>query len=126
MEKKESAQKFKTFLKKNVYYIIMAVCLLAIAGMITATVLLNNAQSVNQNVDEGLNEEPLPASSGEVSEKPKDDKPAEPIEDDKEKEKEGEKEEPTTAEPEPAQIVFAMPVETVDIARWTHGYGTAL
>lgn len=42
MDKKQSSQKTKNFLKKNVYYIIMAVCLLAIAAMVTVTVLINN------------------------------------------------------------------------------------
>lgn len=113
MEKKESTQKLRTFLKKNVYYIIMAVCLLAIAGMITATVLLNNAQSVNNNADNGINEEPVPTTS-DVTEKPGEKETPEPTE--KEKEGEKEKEEQTNADPKPVQIVFDTPVAAVDVA----------
>ena len=116
MEKKESTQKLKAFLKKNVYYIIMAACLLAIAAMITATVLLNDKQqSVNNAVNDGLNDV-VPAD-------------ADPAETDKEPEKENQNEqtgtenkpgesEQTTTDPEqtPTQtIVFDAPVGVVDI-----------
>lgn len=115
MEKKESTQKLKAFLKKNVYYIIMAACLLAIAAMITATVLLNDKQSVNNTVNDGLNDV-VPVD-------------ANPTETGKEQEKETQQEKPdtetkpsgseeTTTEPEqtPTQsIVFEAPVAAVDI-----------
>ncbi len=111
MEKKESTQKFKTFLKKNVYYIIMALCLLAIAGMITATVLLNKSPSVNNGnvVDNGISDGGVVPTSGDPTEKEKEG----------EKEKEDPKEEkPTEGEtnPTPSAIVFDAPVAVVDIA----------
>lgn len=52
MEKKNSSSpKFKSFLKKNIYYIIMAICLLAIAAMITVTVLSTQKQPIDVPVD---------------------------------------------------------------------------
>jgi len=56
MEKKHATKgKFKTFLKKNVYYIIMGICILAIAAMVTvAIVTKNNSTDVvgpSQNID---------------------------------------------------------------------------
>lgn len=40
MKGKGNAQKVKAFFKKNVYYIVMVVCILAIAAMITVAVVL--------------------------------------------------------------------------------------
>ena len=52
MESKHATKgKLKVFFKKNVYYIIMAVCLLAIAAMITVAVITRN----NQKSDPGIN-----------------------------------------------------------------------
>ena len=124
MEKKESAQKFKSFLKKNVYYIIMAVCLLAIAGMITATVLLNKSQSTKEGINDTL-EQVTPTTSDLTDKEKEGDKTPEPTskEDENkdketEKETEGEKEneQPTNTEPTPVAIVFDAPVAAVDIA----------
>jgi len=44
MEKKRTANTLKGFLKRNVYYIVMGICLLAIAAMITVT-LVNRAKA---------------------------------------------------------------------------------
>ena len=105
MEKKSS--KARAFLKKNVYYIIMAVCLLAIAAMITLTVLINNGvigkhENINEPNDTPAitNEEQIPVDN---TEKPVDNTPIE--------------EQPTTVEPEqkPTAIVFASPVKTATI-----------
>lgn len=52
MDKKQSSHKVRTFFKKNVYYIIMAVCLLAIAAMITVSVLINNGTIGGINPDD--------------------------------------------------------------------------
>ncbi len=113
MEKKSSSQKLKTFMKKNVYYIIMAVCLLAIAGMITATVLLSKTESVsNGNVEEGLNEDiTIPTNVEPVVNQDKEDNP-------EQKEDKAEPDKPTTGndEPTPIAIVFDSPVANIDIA----------
>lgn len=115
MEKKASTQKVKAFFKKNVYYIIMAACLLAIAAMITATVLLNDKQNVNNTIDDGINNV-VPVD-------------ADPTGTDKEKEKDpqegqqgtetkpsGSEQTSTDPDPTPAQsIVFEAPVAAVDI-----------
>ena len=50
MDKKQSSQKTKNFFKKNAYYFIMAICLLAIVAMITVSVLINNG-TINVNED---------------------------------------------------------------------------
>ena len=115
MEKKASTQKIRAFLKKNVYYIIMAACLIAIAAMITATVLLNNKQSVNNTpVDSGLSGDVVPTNVDPVdTNKEKEDTPQEqkPTTDPTESEH-------TTTDPEPTptqSIVFDAPVAVVDI-----------
>ena len=112
MEKKASTQKLRAFLKKNVYYIIMAACLLAIAAMITATVLLNNNQSVNNTpVDSGLDVVP---TNGDPVDTNKD---TDPTENPGAETKPGDSE-PTSTEPDPTpaqSIVFDAPVATVDI-----------
>lgn len=105
MEKKRATNgKFKTFLKKNIYYIIMAVCLLAIAAMITVTLVTRNNKVVEDpgynvgpgsedqdnhgtlNPDDGSNDNP-PVSGGE------------------------------DITPPPVNIVFACPVNDVNILR---------
>lgn len=54
MEKRtRTSSKAKDFFKKNMYYLIMAVCLIAVAAMITVTVLMRNA---NQNIIDQPNE----------------------------------------------------------------------
>ena len=45
MEKKYKDNKLVLFLKRNVYLILMVVCLLAIAGLVTATVLATRAKN---------------------------------------------------------------------------------
>ncbi|MFA5450176.1 MAG: hypothetical protein WC292_07070, partial [Clostridia bacterium] len=51
MDKKYAKNsKFKSFFKRNMYYIIMAVCILAIGGMITAAVLTQDpAEPIDNN-----------------------------------------------------------------------------
>ena len=83
MEKKYKENKFVSFIKKNIYVILMVVCLLAIAGLITATVLATRAKNqgevlptivdVNDNpVDTGDDQ---PKSGDEGKEEPKNDQP---------------------------------------------------
>ena len=112
MEKKASTQKLRAFLKKNVYYIIMAACLLAIAAMITATVLLNNSRSVsNTPANTGLDVVP---TNGDPVDTNKD---TDPTENPGAETKPGDSE-PTSTEPDPTpaqSIVFDAPVATVDI-----------
>lgn len=107
MEKKTS--KARAFLKKNVYYIIMAVCLLAIAAMITLTVLINNGvigkqDNINEQQDvtpTNTNEEPLPATNNEV-----------PVENPPIEQKPDVIVDP---EPVPTAIVFASPVQSANV-----------
>lgn len=42
MEKRTSSSRAKDFFKKNMYYLIMAVCLIAVAAMIAVTVIMKN------------------------------------------------------------------------------------
>lgn len=99
MEKKRAANsKFKVFLKKNVYYIIMAVCLLAIAAMITVTLLTKDSGIID---DPGINVGP----SDDIQ-NPDDVTP--PV---------VEPDEPDPIIPTPVQIVFANPVADVNIIR---------
>lgn len=52
MEKKRvNSTKFKEFLKKNIYYFIMAICLIAVAAMIAVTVL-NKAGDTTDIIDD--------------------------------------------------------------------------
>lgn len=54
MEKKQANNgKIKMFFKKNVYYIIMAICLLAIAAMITVAVITRNKSNNQPAIDAG-------------------------------------------------------------------------
>ena len=98
MEKKQATHgKLRTFLKKNVYYIIMAICLLAIAAMITVAVVTRN----NANVDvtpagPAENVEPEPSGNNEPSE------PSEPTE---------------PKDPQPTAIVFASPVSDANVQK---------
>ncbi len=60
MEKKHSSSiRLKAFLKKNVYYIIMAVCLLAIAAMITVTVLMQQKTPTDPIIETPIVETPI-------------------------------------------------------------------
>lgn len=113
MEKKTS--KARNFLKKNVYYIIMAVCLLAIAAMITVTVLIGNGviaggDNLNEKTDSPTiqtGDEPVDNTGSQQKETPKEEKPTE---------KPGETE-PTEKpiEEQPTAIVFADPVANVNV-----------
>lgn len=55
MEKKRATNgKFKVFLKKNIYYIIMAICLLAIAAMVTVAIVTSqNNNDLDPGIDAG-------------------------------------------------------------------------
>ena len=63
MKGKANTQKVKAFFKKNIYYIVMVVCILAIAAMITVAVVLGGKDSV---------EAPAPDANlpGDVTEQP--------------------------------------------------------
>lgn len=124
MEKKQSSQKTKNFLKKNVYYIIMAVCLLAIAAMITVTVLINNGTipvgddklntdgpnepTINDPIDNGNNgnndsgNNGNNGNNGNTDKDPGNQQPNNPNPD-----------KPTDTEP--VAIVFASPVADVNV-----------
>lgn len=109
MEKK-SSQKTRAFFKKNVYYIIMAVCLLAIAAMITVSVLVSNGTIGNKNDQPTLdNNEPVikpdegkPGEDNVPGKKPDDLKPDQPKPD----------------QPKPDEhtaIVFGNPVDKINV-----------
>lgn len=121
MEKKQTSQRTKNFFKKNVYYIIMAVCLLAIAAMVTVTVLINNGvigtekEGLNNSLNNGTDDVPtganseLPTNNGNEQTN---------INDDKNQSGEGENKNPDDTKNQnekPIAIVFANPVENVDI-----------
>lgn len=103
MEKKRAANgKFKAFLKKNVYYIIMAVCLIAIAAMITVTLITkNNANNVTPD-DPGVIVGP--GSDDNQGENPGGDDPVvNPGDDD------------PVNPPTPVTVVFASPVKDANV-----------
>ncbi len=57
-EKKFKGSKFSTFIKKNIYLILMIVCLLAIIGMIAYTFAVQGAEDstqTNVNIDDNQN-----------------------------------------------------------------------
>lgn len=102
MEKKRTGNgKFKVFLKKNIYYIIMAICLLAIAAMITVTLITkNNAATpddpgtpVGPSVDDNLNKDPDPVQP----DPPVDNKDPDPV------------------IPTPTPVVFVSPVNDCNV-----------
>lgn len=93
------------FLKRNIYYIIMFLCLAAIATMVTVT-LIKKSKAPNVNVI-------APPNPIEDSDKDKDvDRDNKDGDEDKDKDKE---QDPPVYEPEP--IVFACPVKDVNIGR---------
>lgn len=79
MEKRTSSSKAKDFFKKNMYYLIMAVCLIAVAAMITVTVLMkknpNTDVITNPPVDEPVVTDPIDDEPVVVDPNPDDDKP---------------------------------------------------
>ncbi|MGN1042015.1 MAG: peptidoglycan DD-metalloendopeptidase family protein [Christensenellales bacterium] len=103
MEKKRATNgKLKTFLKKNVYYIIMGVCLIAIAAMVTVALVTKKDNGVvdvgpSQNVEnppaENIGEDKDPTKTPETS----DDSP--------------------TIIPTPTVVVFASPVSDVNVIK---------
>ena len=104
MEKKQQTNgKIRAFLKKNVYYIIMGICLLAIAAMITVTVVTRTQQNSDVTpVGPAENVEP-------ADNEPKDNEPTDPQPQDNE---------PTDPEPEkPIAIVFATPVKDANVQK---------
>ncbi len=102
MEKKRATNgKFKTFLKKNVYYIIMGVCLIAIAAMVTVALVVKDNKDAVDPV--GPSQDITPSTDDAV--KPDDDNPTI---------------NPTPTEPvipTPTAIVFACPVADVNILK---------
>ena len=115
MEKKTS--KARNFLKKNVYYIIMAICLLAIAAMITVTVLIGNgviagSDNLNQSNDTPAiqtGDQNIDKTEPQKTDTPKEEKPTETPKEDKPTEK--------PVEEQPTAIVFATPVDNVNIVQ---------
>ena len=122
MEKKQTSQRTKNFLKKNVYYIIMAVCLLAIAAMVTVTVLINNGviatgrEDLNGDLNNGINDDvptggntdtPTGGDGGNTN-----------VGDNTDKGNQGETQKPDDSkqtDTKPIAIVFVNPVEKVNI-----------
>ena len=92
MKSKGNAQKLKAFFKKNIYYIVMIVCILAIAAMITVAVVLGGEETtpVPAPTPGDVTDQNPPDDSGTVT--PPDDTPDTPVD----------------VTPEP--IVFGLPV----------------
>ncbi len=93
MEKRTrtNGSKAKDFLKKNMYYLIMAVCLIAVATMITLTL-------INKDKDDIINPPDAPAITDPVIEEPVDTDP-----------------DPVDNKPVVTPIVFASPVNNVNL-----------
>lgn len=103
MEKKRAANsKFKVFLKKNVYYIIMAVCLIAIAAMVTVTLITKNNANIE---DPGIDTGNMGDNGDNVDDGDDLTNPDNPTGGDE------------NVDPSPVQIVFGAPVADVNIIR---------
>ena len=113
MEKKRATNgKFKTFLKKNVYYIIMGVCLIAIAAMVTvALVVKDNNEAVDPA---GPSQDITPPADDVVN--PDDNNPA-VNPDDNNPAVNPTPDDPDPVIPTPTAIVFACPVADVNILK---------
>lgn len=111
MEKKQSSQKTKNFFKKNVYYIIMAVCLLAIAAMVTVTVLINNGV-IGKQPDDLNPDNPVikPDNPDDGNNGDNDNPTVNPGDDDNPTVNPGDDDNPA-----PIAIVFAAPVNSVNV-----------
>ncbi len=101
MEKKRTGNgKFKVFLKKNIYYIIMAICLLAIAAMITVTLVTRNS---------GVSDEPStpvgPSTSDDDFNQGNGDEQNPPVVDT----------DPEPVVPTPTPVVFVSPVNDANV-----------
>lgn len=97
MEKKQASNgKIKMFFKKNVYYIIMAICLLAIAAMITVAVLTRNKPAADPGVNVGPSDNVVDDTPTNVTPTNNDEPTLDPIND------------PTDTTP--VAVVFASPV----------------
>lgn len=94
MKGKGNAKKVKAFFKKNVYYIVMVVCILAIAAMITVAVVLGGEDATPAPT-------PTPTPGDVTDQNPPDDSDTTTPP--------GDDNTPVDTTPEP--IVFAMPVE---------------
>ena len=103
--KKVSKTKIKEFFKKNIYFILMIVCIMAIAAMITVTAINQSKKDADvpainiQQGDENKDKEPSSPSNGNVNEAP-DDKP-------------------TVQVPTIEEMVFSAPVEGEIIKDYT-------
>lgn len=101
MKGKGNAQKVKAFFKKNIYYIVMIVCILAIAAMITVAVVLGGEETAPTPT-------PTPTPGDVTDQNPPDDSDAvNPGDDDTNT--------PVDGTPEP--IVFIVPVEGATIIK---------
>ena len=102
MKVKFNSQKIKAFFKKNMYYMIMGVCVLAIGAMITVAVVVGDNSKVdttpNQNVTPDVNV-PTPDVDTPVITPPDTNIPDEDV----------------VVEPTP--IVFGMPIESGTIIK---------
>ena len=104
MEKKYKDNKLVLFVKRNIYLILMVVCLLAIAGLVTATVLATKAKNESSAlptiVDAGGN--PIDTSKEPSKEGDDDGEKTEP------------KDEPTIAD---EVMIFASPIEGAEVLK---------
>ena len=101
MEKKNATNgKIRTFLKKNVYYIIMALCLLAIAAMITVAVVTKTNAPSSEVTPAGPTDNLDPTDPSQT------DDPQDPTE------------QPEPTEPDkPTAVVFAAPVKEANVQK---------
>jgi len=101
MEKKYKENKLVLFVKKNVYLILMVVCLLAIAGLVTATVLATRAKNQSDALPTIVDADGKPIEGEDETENP-------------DKEQEQDKTEPTIAD---EVMIFAAPVADAEVLK---------
>ena len=106
MKVKVNSQKIKAFFKKNMYYMIMGVCVLAIGAMITVAVVVSNN---NEPVDETPNQVINPGNNDNIQQQPDTDTPVVTPPDTNIPD--------TDVDVKPEPIVFLMPVENGTIIK---------
>ncbi|MBO5773219.1 MAG: M23 family metallopeptidase, partial [Clostridia bacterium] len=100
MKVKFNSQKIKAFFKKNAYYMIMGVCVLAIGAMVTVAVVVGESANTNPTPNENIAPDvnaPTPDNDTPIVTPPDTNIPD------------------TDVSTEPTPIVFALPVENASV-----------
>lgn len=122
MKKNKAWSKIKNFMKKNMYYVLLFVCIAAVGTMITVTVLNSAEPDISIEAPEDENKKPdiqtpedeIPTPENPDTQKPEDEKPDQTPED-KPGSSDTDTNEPVVTPPDTdvvtKPIVFGLPVE---------------